>query len=208
MGRGYNKNERAFIFEDAMIAEKKSRKRVAILKAALEIITEFGFHGSSMAAIAEKAGVSAGTLYLYFQGKEDLINELYRSIKIELNEAMLNGASKDFPFRRQFQIRWRNILNFYIDHPLKAIFLDQYSSSPYIRTIIREQVHSVFRHSEDFLVEAIEKEELKDLPLPVIFSLMLGPIIHFARLHHSGRFILEEKMKEEAFEAIWEALRR
>lgn len=53
---------------------KNSDKRTDILQAALQLIAERGFHAAPMAEIAEKAGVAAGTIYLYFKNKDILIN--------------------------------------------------------------------------------------------------------------------------------------
>jgi len=52
----------------------KPDKRDDIVRAALELIAENGFHGAPMAMIADKAGVGAGTIYRYFENKEVLIN--------------------------------------------------------------------------------------------------------------------------------------
>ncbi|HQM90514.1 MAG TPA: helix-turn-helix domain-containing protein, partial [Syntrophales bacterium] len=52
---------------------KNSDKRDEILRAALELIAEHGFHGAPMAMVAERAGVGAGTIYRYFEGKDALI---------------------------------------------------------------------------------------------------------------------------------------
>ncbi|MFZ2950245.1 MAG: helix-turn-helix domain-containing protein, partial [Desulfuromonadaceae bacterium] len=59
----------------------KLEKRDEIVRAALELIAENGFHGAPMAMIAEKAGVGAGTIYRYFENKDVLINELYRGLE-------------------------------------------------------------------------------------------------------------------------------
>jgi AcrR family transcriptional regulator len=60
---------------------KNSDKRAEIIRAALELIAEHGFHGAPMAMIAEKAGVAAGTIYRYFESKDILITELHRELE-------------------------------------------------------------------------------------------------------------------------------
>ena len=40
------------------------------------MVLEEGFTSLKMSALAQKAGVATGTIYLYFEGKEDLINKL------------------------------------------------------------------------------------------------------------------------------------
>jgi AcrR family transcriptional regulator len=46
-----------------------------ILGAARRVIAEIGFGDASMERIAQEAGVSKGTIYLYFDGKEALLVE-------------------------------------------------------------------------------------------------------------------------------------
>jgi TetR/AcrR family fatty acid metabolism transcriptional regulator len=48
-------------------------KRQLILRAAAAVFARRGYHGASMAQVAEEAGVAAGTIYLYFAGKEQLL---------------------------------------------------------------------------------------------------------------------------------------
>ena len=52
--------------------ENKAKTRKAILRAALELFAEKGFYQTTTRAIARKAGIAEGTLFNYFETKEDL----------------------------------------------------------------------------------------------------------------------------------------
>lgn len=52
--------------------EKKDQTKRAILHAALELFAEKGFYETTTKAISRKAGIAEGTLFNYFQTKEDL----------------------------------------------------------------------------------------------------------------------------------------
>ena len=54
--------------------------RERLLRAAQELIESGGYGAASVMAIAERAGVAAGTLYRHFDSKEDLFVELFRSV--------------------------------------------------------------------------------------------------------------------------------
>ena len=56
----------------------KDAKDVAILKAAFECFSRYGLRRTSMADIAELAGMSRPALYLHYAGKEDIFNALVR----------------------------------------------------------------------------------------------------------------------------------
>ena len=52
-------------------------KKERIFEAAHEILSEQGFYGLSIAVVAKKAKVAAGTIYRYFSDKDDL---MYRTL--------------------------------------------------------------------------------------------------------------------------------
>jgi TetR/AcrR family transcriptional regulator, fatty acid metabolism regulator protein len=68
-------------------AAASSEKRDLILKAATRVFARNGFFQSQVADVARVAGVAAGTVYLYFKGKDDLLVSIFeRSMKDVLAE--------------------------------------------------------------------------------------------------------------------------
>jgi AcrR family transcriptional regulator len=66
--------------------------RERLLRAAQELIEEGGYGGASVAAIAERAGVAAGTLYRHFDSKEGLFVELFRAVCSREEQVMREAA--------------------------------------------------------------------------------------------------------------------
>src|SRR6266853_5090772 len=67
-----------------------------IIKAALEVFGECGLANARLQDIAERAGVSKGTIYLYFPNKEELFREMIRQTAvaaIEWDEKMTGQGS-------------------------------------------------------------------------------------------------------------------
>ena len=68
-------------------AAASNEKRDLILKAATKVFAQNGFFQSQVADVARVAGVAAGTVYLYFKGKDDLLVSIFeRSMKDVLAE--------------------------------------------------------------------------------------------------------------------------
>jgi len=62
-------------------------KRDAILRAAIDVFAERGYFNAQVADVARAAGVAAGTVYLYFRSKDDLLVSIFeRSMKVALDE--------------------------------------------------------------------------------------------------------------------------
>lgn len=60
-----------------MATERSTDKRERILEAALRVFAERGFYNSKVSEVAREAGVADGTIYLYFQNKDDLLIQLF-----------------------------------------------------------------------------------------------------------------------------------
>jgi TetR/AcrR family fatty acid metabolism transcriptional regulator len=68
-----------------------SAKRDAILRAAIDVFAERGFFNAQVADVARAAGVAAGTVYLYFRSKDDLLASIFERA---MREAFAEGRAE------------------------------------------------------------------------------------------------------------------
>lgn len=81
------------------------RKKEAILDAATVEIAAHGYHGTTVAMIARRAGVADGTIYLYFENKEEILASLFdRAMDRFTQQGALELASLDGPRERLSRI--------------------------------------------------------------------------------------------------------
>src|SRR5271168_610711 len=64
--------------------ENKENTRRAILRAALQLFAEKGFYRTTTKAISKKAGIAEGTLFNYFETKEDLALYFFEQELVEV----------------------------------------------------------------------------------------------------------------------------
>jgi len=55
-------------------------KRERILQAAVVEMAQHGYHGTTVSRIARRAGVADGTIYLYFQNKEEILVSVFEQV--------------------------------------------------------------------------------------------------------------------------------
>jgi AcrR family transcriptional regulator len=72
------------------VGEEDSAKRRQILDGARKVFMNLGFDGASMGEIARAAGVSKGTLYVYFTDKSALFESIVEQEKLEQSKAVFN----------------------------------------------------------------------------------------------------------------------
>ena len=71
-------------------------KRTAILNAATRVFARRGFFNAQVADVAREAGVAAGTVYLYFRSKDDLLTSIFEASMtraLEETDRVLAGVS-------------------------------------------------------------------------------------------------------------------
>jgi AcrR family transcriptional regulator len=77
---------------------RKDERPAEIIAAALDVFTTRGFSATRLDDVAARAGISKGTLYLYFRNKEDLFKAMVRETlvpNIALAEERLAGVQGD-----------------------------------------------------------------------------------------------------------------
>jgi TetR/AcrR family transcriptional regulator, fatty acid metabolism regulator protein len=65
-------------------------KRDAILRAATDVFAERGYFNAQVADVARAAGVAAGTVYLYFRSKDDVLVSIFERT---MREALADGRA-------------------------------------------------------------------------------------------------------------------
>jgi len=72
------------------VQRRRGDKHERILRAAIRIFATRGFSGAQVADVAQAAGVAAGTVYLYFRGKDDLLIAIFERT---MTEAIAEGRA-------------------------------------------------------------------------------------------------------------------
>ena len=73
-----------------LVSDEETSKRRQILEGARKVFMDLGFDGASMGEIARAAGVSKGTLYVYFADKNRLFEAIVEEEKIEQGKTAFN----------------------------------------------------------------------------------------------------------------------
>jgi TetR/AcrR family fatty acid metabolism transcriptional regulator len=81
--------------------QERADKRAAILRAAIDVFAGRGFFNAQVADVARAAGVAAGTVYLYFRSKDDLLVSIFeRTVREAIAEGRASVAPLADPVER------------------------------------------------------------------------------------------------------------
>lgn len=159
-------------------ALEKTDRPALIRRALVELVADNGFRGSSMSAIAERAGVATGTAYVHYASKDELLMAAYLEIKVELSEVALGAIDSSTSPADRFSDLWRAIYDHLASDPVLARFMLQVEVSP-----LAANAHEVATVDTLLLQSPVMQEviaSLVPLPVTVLWDLGLGPAVRLA----------------------------
>jgi AcrR family transcriptional regulator len=187
-----------------MARPRSEARRNAVLSAATRVIATQGL-GASTASIAKAAGVSNGALFVYFETKTALLNELYVGLKVEMAAAALANLPAESDAREQLRHVWDLWLRWALANPEKRRALALLQICGEITTESHEAASEVQR-----LVAGVFERSWIDGPMsgvPVGFALTLTNAIAEAAIDAITRDPADaETHGGIAFDAIWRVL--
>jgi TetR/AcrR family transcriptional regulator, repressor of fatR-cypB operon len=185
----------------------ESDKSEAILKAALDLFVERGFHGTSVPSVAHKAGVAAGTIYHYFASKEALVNALYKNLKREIISRVMDDFPFQAPTREQFRTVWGRMAEYAVKHPREFAFLELHHHSSYLDAESVALENQVVEFGATVIKAAQDAQVLKPLPPALLMEFANGAFIGVFRAGMTGRIPLTLDTFLTAERCGWEAIR-
>ena len=185
---------------------KDDSKRVAISNAAIALITSIGFADTSMSKIAKAANVSPATIYVYFENKEDMLNELYLMAKRESSETMLLGVEENMPVEAAFKLIWDNFCRYMLEEPVKFAFTEQFANSPLVNRVSKEASMGYYEPMVTLFERGKQEGVFKDIPLEVCAAFMIAPLMYLAKGHHAGDLKLNSETLDLIYSIVWDAV--
>ena len=99
------------------LGEKGARTRRRLLEAAEQVFADLGYHDASIVKITEAAGVSQGTFYLYFAGKQEIFDVLVEDLNTRLRHAMSEASTKGSTRMEMERLGFEAFFRFTAEHP-------------------------------------------------------------------------------------------
>lgn len=190
-----------------MVTDPGEEKREKIFNATLKLIAENGFHGTVMSKVAREAGVSAGIIYHYFENKDELIIELYKELKRKLAEVLVRNFDQTQPLSAQVRYICGEAFRHHLKNPRESVFFQQFATSPYYTSCIEEEMSCHFGIISETFERGMKEMIIKDLPGPVINTLIVDVASSLAKKQEVGLVELTDELVDRIVDALWEAIR-
>lgn len=182
-------------------------KQQRVLNAARKLLARNGFHGMSMKLLVQESGVAAGTIYLHFKDKQDILRQVHALVLSEIALAISEGYDPSLPLFDQYQALWRNLWNYFLTHRNTLMVKSQFDHLP--NAAIKEDkeaAKSSFNAIVDFFETGRRSGILKDMPDEVLGDLSFEPCAALARRQLLGVVAIDENLLDRCILASWHAI--
>jgi len=146
------------------VARPKSEdRRASLLAAARTVFAEHGL-AAPTSLIASTAGVSDGSLFTYFKTKDELLNVLYRELRLELSDFVLAAYPRKAGVRERFEHVFRSYVTWGVENPPSRKVMRQLYLSKAITPELRAEISPVVAEVARLKADAAEQKKLADIP--------------------------------------------
>lgn len=175
-----------------------------ILAATESLMAQEGLAQISMHKIAKVAGLSAGTLYLHFENKEALLNQLSYYLIERFHRYLCYEPGQ--PLFEQYQQMWRSIWQFLQDNPSVTMNFYQYEALPHFQQLISDCFDCTELYWNQFIERGVKEKVIAPLPKSVLWGLSIGAALKLAYLQVLESEYYSELLLDEIIQRTWKAI--
>ena len=187
--------------------QKSIDKKKALVKATIELVNNNGFHATPMSKIAKMANVSPATIYLYFENKQDLLNQTYIDVKAVYTEYAFETYKETMSVEAGFELIWKRIANFKLHECENAMFLAQCDNTPIIDETSRQEGIKHLQPLLDLWTRGKKEGIIKPISEYLLYAYAINPLSFLMMTQNRGSFVLNKTHIDQAYKAAWDSIK-
>ncbi len=185
------------------------QKRSQFLNAALKLFVKKGVQNTSTAAIAQEAGTAAGTLFLYFPTKQDLINELILNITRQQAENTSARLLPEQSAQEMFLAIWNSTIRWFIDNLAAYQYVQQVRDTGWLDDQTVQTTAEYFSYFYTAIQAGLQNGEIGPYPLELIGEILYRQIVAIMNLIRANPNPAQHEVYiQSGFEIFWKGIRQ
>jgi AcrR family transcriptional regulator len=174
--------------------KKDDEKERSIKEAVIKLILQEGFHGASISKIAKLAGVSPATVYIYFDNKENMLQDIYTEYSEEIFDYLLDRVDIKMTGQQLLEILIRSYYNYILENREIFSFVEQFSNCPSLANGCSGRKKICNIHS--LMNEMKQKQVIKNYSDDNLLAIIFYPVKAIAADNHKSEAERADLLKE------------
>lgn len=192
-----------------MIRTRHPERRERFLSAALKLFAANGVQQTSTAEIAKEAGAAAGTLFLYFPTKQNLIHALVLKISKEQAESIHALIESSLSVRETFFAIWNGSLRWFLEHMEAYLYIQQIRDSGILSETVVQESGKFFDYYYNAIQKGLAEGLIKPYPPELIGGILYQNIIAVMNLIRAQPDPgIQARYIRQGFEIFWNGIKQ
>lgn len=184
-------------------------KRASYLSAALRLFAANGVQHTSTAAIAKEAGTAAGTLFLYFPTKQDLINELVLRIGQGQAGYIDSILKPTLSAQEAFFTIWDGSIRWFLQNREAFRYIQQVRDSGFIDEATIQESEQFFGYYYQAIKKGLDENCIKPYPIDIIGGFLYQGIVAVMNLIGTQQDPdKQEEYIQIGFDIFWSGIKK
>ncbi len=191
-----------------MVRKLDPEKRETFLNAALALFVKNGVQTTSTAKIAKEAGTAAGTLFIYFPTKQDLIHELVLKISWEQAENTKAHLEPELSARDTFWTIWQTTIHWFLANVTAYQYIQQVRDSGIIADEVTQETGQYFDYYYEVIQKGLAEGSIKANAIELIGTYLYYDIVAVMNfLIAQPDTSRQEEIIQTGFELFWDGIK-
>lgn len=186
-----------------MARPKTGDKSNDILRAAVKEVAAVGSSAVSINTIAKRADLAVGTLYRYYDNKDDILRAAYLTIKGTIHTAMMAGASGENTSKDKIRAMWFALLDYSHRHPQDFMFAEVIMNAALLSPNEQDKVDVMSNRAAAIIQAAIDDGTIRPAEISAITTLLIAPALQLGRQSALGGQPPDLAKAKELFTLCW-----
>ncbi len=191
-----------------MVRNLSPEKRESYLSAALKLFVSNGVQHTTTAAIANEAGTAAGTLFLYFPTKQDLVDELVLQLGQQQSDYLGTLLDPSLPARESFFTIWSGSVRWLLDHMDAYQYVQQVRDTGMVSEAAVQESARFFAYYYAAIQKGLAEGTIKPYPAEVIGGFLYQDIVAVMNIFRGqpdpARY---EEIIRQGFDIFWDGIK-
>ena len=169
---------------------RKDARPQELLDAALDLFVERGFAATRLEDVARRAGVSKGTLYLYFENKEELFKAVVRASIVpaigDAEDALATFEGHSNELLRAVLLGWWNRIGATPASGIVKLVMAEANNFPDLAAFYREEVIARgIALIQNMLERGVTRGDFRPMDVPMTTQVLVAPVLMLMLWKHS-----------------------
>lgn len=187
-----------------MGSETEKSRKVAIREAATRVISRQGYFQTKPKEVAEEAGISVGTIYNYYESKQEILLDIFSEEFADRKEFYKKLSQKDLPLIEQIKRILDRHFSRLTNHKelMKVIIQERFKPGGKLGRDLNRRYAEIIHYIEQLINEALERGQIRQCNPTIVASALFGSVESTI----AAGILQDEEEEKEIFELAPEEL--